>query len=177
MATRATYQFIGADYKPGITFYIHYDGYPQGAASYFRSALSYRDEEGRSGHFYANFFRANVRAELTEGHSRHGDTQYRYDYDVDKNQLVAWNRRLEANRSGRWLQIFEGPLEDFVNQANPIPDDPVIAFEREFGGGVYVTTASAERRDIESLPEGGRWGPTHRLNEAIAAAEERIAEL
>ena len=73
MSTRATYRFIPKNSVRGrwqsiTTIYIHHDGYPEGAASYLEDA------------FTAEAFLAkNDRAEVTESHEIHGDTEYRYD--------------------------------------------------------------------------------------------------
>lgn len=42
MSTRATYEFKPSPngYGPPVAFYIHYDGYPEGAAAYFYEALT-----------------------------------------------------------------------------------------------------------------------------------------
>jgi len=76
MSTRATYQI---DYT---TFYIHYDGYPEGAAAYFEAALQYIvDEKPHAINFtFADVFHfANAEVcEITKSHDTHGDTEYRY---------------------------------------------------------------------------------------------------
>ena len=43
MSTRANYIFKSGR-KTLATFYIHYDGYPEGAASYFQNALSLKTQ-------------------------------------------------------------------------------------------------------------------------------------
>lgn len=75
MSTRATYKI------DGTTFYIHHDGYPEGAAEYFKNALEWPDrapERAPNATFADDFIRANLCAELTPGHDAHGDTEYRY---------------------------------------------------------------------------------------------------
>src|SRR5436190_1789834 len=80
MSTRATYQFTGARSRglnhsfPTITVYIHHDGYPEGAAHYFWNA-----HHGERGSLpVERFLFANDRAEITESHEAHGDTEFRY---------------------------------------------------------------------------------------------------
>jgi hypothetical protein len=84
MSTRATYRFEDGpkpyDYlRHGpITFYVHHDGYPAGAALYFYQMLTHERERGNGG-LAEQFIRANEGAEFTRSHSAHGDTEYRYD--------------------------------------------------------------------------------------------------
>lgn len=130
MSTRATYRFRQADRD--ITFYIHYDGYPSGAASYFQNML---DREGRMQTFNHGlaevFFRANERAEFTQGHDAHADTEYRYDigslqakYEIGEHGTdhgLRWSeqvRHLTAYSRdynyGVWRVFFTGTVEQFV---------------------------------------------------------------
>lgn len=69
MSTRATYKINNT------TIYIHHDGYEQGAATYFYNAMI---TENKAGNLETYFLRANEKAEITESHESHGDTEYRY---------------------------------------------------------------------------------------------------
>lgn len=126
MSTRATYQF---ETRMGqkLTFYIHHDGYPQGAAVYFSNALNMnkaitrrshtKTKQQRTAEVAARFFRANLRAEFTTGHDAHGDTEYQYNVTPD-GQITAvscasWRERKE---------VFSGSIEDFVELKNLGPD-------------------------------------------------------
>jgi hypothetical protein len=80
MSTRATYLVNGQ------AFYIHYDGYPAGAAHYFASMLSL---ENTRGGWPCMFLRANDQAEFTSGHDDHGDTDFRYDLDEKERTVEA----------------------------------------------------------------------------------------
>lgn len=73
MSTRATYEFR-AENSPTVTLYVHHDGYPTGAASYFYDTLT----AGHDGGLAEQFIRAVPRAEITASHAANGDTQYRY---------------------------------------------------------------------------------------------------
>ena len=83
MATRATYCFTNDGYM--TTVYIHWDGYPAGAATYFQNAL----DCDQHGCFATKFIRANDRAELTMSHAYHGDTEYWYDLNLQSMRLVV----------------------------------------------------------------------------------------
>lgn len=113
MSTRATYLFTSRDHVP-VSIYIHYDGYPSGAAAYLWAAHHHANTRGGMA---AQFVRANDLAEFTGGHDSHGDTEYRYTLDVDTGNLTAWARQhgwkpLEAPK---WRVIHMGPWYEFVN--------------------------------------------------------------
>lgn len=121
MSTRATYRFDAGNHKPGITLYIHHDGYPSGAAGlYMLPAI-----EKARGHLTPEaFIRANERAELTRGHDAHGDTEYRYTIDIARDTVKVEHRRYEPER---WECIWFGSITSFVNQ-----------HAQEFRPGVHV---------------------------------------
>jgi len=107
MATRATYQING------VTFYIHHDGYMEGAAVYFYNALT------AGQHFLAeSFLRKNERAEFTHSHESHGDTEFRYTVMNDK--IVVHNMQYGTDS---WEEVFNGSLKDFVNNHSAMIDN------------------------------------------------------
>ncbi|KJU82458.1 hypothetical protein MBAV_005343 [Candidatus Magnetobacterium bavaricum] len=108
MSTRATYQFIGDErnFEPTVTFYVHYDGYPQGAAEYFRDML-----KQKHGGLATKFMHAVDAAELTLRHEVHRDTEYRYTITGD-HHLTA----LVKIDSDTWDIFFEGTLAEFIKQ-------------------------------------------------------------
>lgn len=117
MSTRATYQFLAADggFSPRTTFYIHYDGYPEGAAAYFADMRTAR--QGQPNYSAANaFFRGNPLARLARDHEAHGDTEYRYTYNEDQDVLVV-----EECPNDRWVINYRGPLAQFLALHVPAP--------------------------------------------------------
>lgn len=129
MSTRATYEI------DGTTFYIHYDGYPTGAAEYFMTALQYIvDDKPRAinSGFKDIFIKANKNAEITESHDAHLDTNYRYTVTTDdefhsmrghgmdvlsvKVEAVQWDGKDPRT-------LFEGPLKDFIANAEKIQNE------------------------------------------------------
>lgn len=106
MATRATYRF-----NTGHTAYHHWDGYPQGAAQLLANALI----EGGDLTFQA-FLDANEKAEETENHEVHGDTEYRY--NIVRNNKGQWRiKALERiDFSNKWRIEFYGLATDFFKQ-------------------------------------------------------------
>ena len=119
MSTRATYRFEAGDVSrrasgmshAPVTVYIHHDGYPAGAACYFwnmHHATSYDRTP------LVCFIRANERAEVTEGHEAHGDTDYRY--TLRGTFLTAQKRGRGLYDATTWGGIFAGEYHEFINQ-------------------------------------------------------------
>jgi len=100
MATRATYEFESEHAcTRRTTLYIHWDGYPAGAALYLYKALS---EDVRGG-MPERMIRANDGAELTENHELHGDTEFRYTVlgaGPGAAQALALDRYVSVQRLG-----------------------------------------------------------------------------
>jgi hypothetical protein len=123
MATRATYTFLFAPHRKlgnTVTFYIHYDGYPSGAACYFKSMLENLrlknegiDRELRGGSAEA-FVRANKLAELTTDPTLHGDTQYHY--KLQKVDSVLQVTAYEIDHESELHQFFSGPVSEFIER-------------------------------------------------------------
>lgn len=107
MSTRATYKI------DGVCFYIHYDGYMDGAAVYFWNMHRARDK-GRGGYAEA-FLRGNDLAEFTESHAAHGDTEYRY--DLKGETLTVWARG-DWSDAPEFKQVWSGNWWEFVNEHN-----------------------------------------------------------
>ena len=112
MSTRATYQI-----KSGFstaTLYIHHDGYFQGAASYFKDTLDLMRITDRP--LLPCFLWANERAELTDGHEAHGDTEYRYDLEKKTGIWIVAAYKRRSYDSDQFDMKWMGPLSDFVNE-------------------------------------------------------------
>ena len=92
MATRATYQIT--TFANTSTIYVHHDGYPEGAAEYFRNTLELMRISKRecSRDFVPAFLWANEKSMLTNSHEEHGDTEWRYNIKRVKNpdSVVPW---------------------------------------------------------------------------------------
>ena len=80
MSTRATYGFEDRHGNTIVTYYIHHDGYPQGAAMYFWNMCNVL-LKGTSANLATVFCNANERAEVTTSHEAHPDTEFRYQVD------------------------------------------------------------------------------------------------
>lgn len=113
MSTRATYQFTGRHIAT-VVLYIHHDGYESGASVYFWNAHHCANDHGN---FADKFHRANDRAEFTQSHTAHGDTEYRYTFNVDTGELVCSKRTGWDGLTDRdnWRTIYLGPWHEFVN--------------------------------------------------------------
>ncbi len=112
MSTRATYLFKAHDWHPAVCFYIHHDGYEDGAAAYFLNAIVL--SQSGNGGLADRFHRANDRAEFTKGHDAHGDTKYRYTVTLGEQgepMLKADKRRMDDS----WTPCYQGTLREFIN--------------------------------------------------------------
>jgi len=112
MGTRATYEFRD-ELRGNQTFYIHFDGYPEGAATYFRKLL----RAGKRGSLAARFFRANSVAEFTPGCESHGDTDYHYMVEIAPRGLTLTAYHIKRNwetGDAAYNNIWRGSIEDFV---------------------------------------------------------------
>jgi len=104
MATRATYQFK-TQWSGTHTVYIHHDGYPEGAAQYLT------DDDSQAIHNVNAFIRNNERAQLTESHEAHGDTEFRY--TIQGLHILA-EERLNWS-TDEWSTIYNGCLNHFIH--------------------------------------------------------------
>lgn len=107
MSTRATYEI------DGTTFYIHHDGYQEGAAVYFWN-MHKAQGAGKGGHAEA-FLRGNENAELTGGHDVHGDSEFQYTLRRDRLEVrkrTTW----DGPAHSQWALSWAGPWWAFVNK-------------------------------------------------------------
>lgn len=100
MSTRATYQFVHG------CVYVHHDGYPSGAAEYFKNGV--KNVEA--------FIRGNLKAELTMDHSMHQDTDYQYDINDFNGQLIARKSYFDEVLGKRYDVFFEGTVSEFITK-------------------------------------------------------------
>jgi hypothetical protein len=113
MSTRATYKFYGK--KPYLTLYIHHDGYPKGAAQYVQNWMG-NDMENSPYLTVEKFIRANDKAEITQSHESHSDTEYRYDFIQDDE---GWKVLVEERKwcgENDFEGIWGGTLDEFVTE-------------------------------------------------------------
>jgi len=105
MSTRATYQF-DSELFGRQTFYIHHDGYLNGAAKYFRKAVNFKGSMPLA----AKFFRANDNAEFTSAAGNHSDTEFRY--EVTGKTLVV--RHIKDYPMDDWKVVWQGSVDEFL---------------------------------------------------------------
>jgi hypothetical protein len=119
MSTRATYKIT--DYssckETPTYFYIHYDGYPEGAAGYFNNMM---EADNLRGGFAVRFLRENELAEFTEDHECHGDTEYRYNFDGVTFVGLKRSDRFECEG---FEVFFRGSIEEFLDKYLQESDD------------------------------------------------------
>lgn len=149
MATRATYQIPTANAGP-LTLYVHWDGYPAGAAVYFAAAVI----QANGGRITAEaFIRAVDGAEFTGGHNAHGDTEYQYTLKDDGTLTVA-----KRYGDDGWGVVRTLPLADFLNReaarflgksdsATPLTDNTFKTFGRTTVTAAWLRQKARERMD------------------------------
>jgi hypothetical protein len=167
MSTRATYRFEAGETTPAITYYIHHDGYLEGAAGYFLAALLF---ENRRGGLPAQFLRANDGAEFTGSHATHGDTEYRYTVTPDHDLLAE--KRIDF--SERWAPVFQGRLRDFVQRCE---GTQLTRYRGQYlSHDLAIVQVMALLADLKRLLEGGHTGnASSTANEVWALLQLLIA--
>lgn len=113
MGTRATYQFK-SEHKPTVTVYVHWDGYPRGAASYFADAQAVEQSKRiKRKHFTVESFISAVEgAEITESHEVHGDTEYRY--TIENGLVTVLARDMSNYNDEVWNFVCTCDIEYFI---------------------------------------------------------------
>lgn len=158
MGTRATYLFEAGDFTPATCFYIHYDGYPEGAAAYFRAMLNERNTRGG---MPCQFLRANALAEFTASHRAHGDTEYRYTVKRDGSLVVSTRVDWDKGEAG-WRDSRHPSVAAFVNANRG--DEPLFVFlpYRYGTGGVWKEVPDAiahvEHQRLSAITYAMRFG-------------------
>lgn len=170
MSTRATYLFAAGSYIPAVCYYIHHDGYLEGAAEYFLRAVVHANH---CGGLPAMFIRANDRAEFTASHEVHSDTEFRYTVMPGEPQLLA--EKCYLSQGGRWLTAFEGSLVDFIKQY----EGTQLTIFR----GVYVdreravATLLERMANLKHMLEGGHTGNASSVAHEIWEFNQRLIEV
>lgn len=119
MSTRATYQFIGK-VTGTHTMYIHHDGYPEYAFHYFQGGCT-----------VDSFAEHNEdRAEVTESHDAHGDTEFRY---TVQNNTVLCQKRVFVGGKDSWEIEYLGTVFDFINKYSKKYKKMVADYEAKQG--------------------------------------------
>jgi hypothetical protein len=115
MATRGTYQFW-SKHNPVITVYLHHDNYLKGAAVHLFNEVT--EAPIRS---VEEFIRINPLARITDDHSAHGDTDYRYDiffgpHKHVNDRILAYERNFpKADLEESWTEVVNTTLEAFID--------------------------------------------------------------
>ena len=109
MSTRATYKFSKSNdwMNINVTLYHHHDGYLSGAGLLFSNAMG-----GGKKLTAESFLRSNSKAEITESHELHGDTEYRYDIDERSQSVQVSERDISTDQ---WEVLGTAMLQSFVD--------------------------------------------------------------
>jgi hypothetical protein len=109
MTTRATYLLPAEGVNQPICFYIHSDGYPEGAAYYFYKMHNCKNLRGS---LACRFLRANATAEITGKHENHSDTEFQY--TINHHNILTVRQR--GIFDDNWHLIYQGLWYLFLNQ-------------------------------------------------------------
>lgn len=155
MSTRATYTITkrcGQQHH----FYIHYDGYPEGAREYLKADLTCENQRGG---LPCAFIRANDVAELTSHWNAHGDTEFHYNFEVKTGGEVMVTG-FKINDEGQHTMFFSGSASEFtglifvagfgyktIEQLNVRLVEKLARFNELYQRG-HVGNASAEIHDV-----------------------------
>lgn len=158
MSTRATYEFKPAnEWSETVTMYIHCDGYPEGAASYFYKMLAlasrkdskYAWKSEIAGGLAEAFMIANPsQAKFHPGRDTQDDTEFHYIIDPRGKSLEIQERAGFAG--GQWKTVKRCSLLEFIEK-NLSPDwvddySPLIKV-----GDDILTLNYAKLRAVEEL--------------------------
>lgn len=157
MSTRATYCFLQpkGSHCPTITYYIHHDGYPNGAAVYFkRMLLAAERKQVGPRQFAEQFLIANREvAEFTTHHDAHGDTEYRYTYIVENGKLFVKHRTGNEWSKGEEYESIEAFVAKWPDLANDAEQNLWCA---NLGPPTITREAQAQlASEAESVGSGG----------------------
>lgn len=182
MSTRATYE-IG-----DLTFYVHHDGYPAGAAAKFADMIGAMTvsangrgidaiADRRGGACFA-FIRGNMNAEPTESHQAHGDTEYRWKISESAGALLVSHQARSADFE-RWSAWSSPqPLEEFINRHQPGAVVSLPYPSEYVRRTLYATTENAVKIAAEYRRQAAKFqagNPNKAGNEKHADAWERAA--
>lgn len=112
MSTRANYIFKSGR-KTLATFYIHHDGYFEGAANYFHKALIFGNGKISSPDV---FLRANDTCEISDIHS---DIEYLYEFDIQTQKLKVFKIHFTETGNEKSLYIVDD-IYMFINRYNVV---------------------------------------------------------
>lgn len=147
MATRATYQLPTENAGP-LTLYVHWDGYPAGAAVYFAATVLRANGKRITAE---SFIRAVDGAKVTGGHNAHGDTEYQYTLREDGTLTIA-----KRYADDGWGVVRTEPLADFLNReaarffgksesAEPLTDNTFKTFGRTTVTAAWLREQARDR--------------------------------
>jgi hypothetical protein len=130
MSTRAVYGFK-EDAETTHWVYIHYDGYPEGAAIYFKNTAVGKNvwpgDRFEADEFAAGFVASNKdgagKVRLSKGPKAHGDIEYIYivSQRADKEIMVeAHDADLTEDGARIGRKFFDGTMVEFIEKAKTL---------------------------------------------------------
>lgn len=129
MGTSATYHFTNHLVNPsvcintrvGATFYVHYDGYEEGAAAKLYAMIPHL--EGTARGMAIAFARAEDNAEFCDpNHDMGANYKYTIGYNEERQAYMVTVHH-DANMDNKWTTSGPQRLDDFINSNNKMIDN------------------------------------------------------
>ena len=143
MSTRATYTIEEYDVNKRVHcnhFYIHHDGYSEGAATYFYKTFL----KGYNQNLTTDFIRANAQAELIVDPTHHGDTEFHYVLN-NKGRLTQSARDFDTNE---WYECYNGSVKGFINMHDKFIDNASLMTYKKGESYLYYFPLSTRIKNI-----------------------------
>jgi hypothetical protein len=159
MGTSATYEFREG-HDPGtrlVSFYIHFDGYPDGASVYFLQMLKQSSDDERGGHV-EKFVRNNETAEII---ADPGDWEPNYRYVITVHEGLLWvactGLKYDYEKGeGSYESVHYCSMSDFL--LCNAPKDPRLPLIQDQYCGDYLNGFLTDMKKTRHWVESGMWG-------------------
>ena len=145
MSTRANYIFK-AGRKTLATFYIHHDGYPEGATEYFQKALLLGNGKISSPDI---FLRANSQCEISD---IHGDIEYLYEFEINTQIIRCYKISWGANDKMFKTLYHKEDIYGFINK-----HFVVFSSNKTLHEYIYKFSYKGEKGNEERIKSENRW--------------------
>lgn len=168
MTTRATYLLPAEGVNQPICFYIHSDGYPEGAAYYFYKMHNCKNLRGG---LACRFLRANATAEITGKHENHSDTEFQY--TIYHHDILTVRQR--GIFDDNWHLIYEGLWHLFLNQHLEASQHLYVFKCCSFSECLTIMTISEAQKYVRAFPHNKP--QKHGLDDNIEAVQAQIDDI
>lgn len=149
MSTRATYTIEEYDRSERVHcnhFYIHSDGYSEGAATYLYKTFL----KGHNQNLTTDFIRANDQAQLIVDPNHHGDTEFHYVLN-NKGRLTQSARDFDSDS---WKLIYHGSVMEFINKHDKFIDNASLMTYEKGESYLHCFPLSTKIKNISGYLNG-----------------------